>query len=948
MAQHPYFYNLNDEDKLPSNEVYNLKQDHKGLLWIGCDAGLYRYDGFGYRKFSYSNQHTTSVSNLLIAKNNTLWCQDFSGLIFFKKESDNNLNLAFDVSHLVSNFSEFTLDNKGRAWILTDHKLFVVDENKHVIQKELTKYSTVKWSSITTFDEDHIAAIDYSGQILIFNIHDFSVRELKLSNKSGGKLKLYSISNRVIIQLNEVHEGRLSFSFFDLKMDRIRFLSTYNPQKPSESILTLNQIGNQLMLGTSYGAFLVNKNIEPIHSTTYFENQKISCILRDKEHNLWFSSLQDGLFVIPNLDVNIFNSTNSNLFDSNLSFVTKRNQNELIIGAYNGQIYSLDEVNWKTNKIGEYGQTHYRAVRKIQEANHNLYVAHGPFSIIDEFGKITEIPDLPNVRDFDLHGDTILYIGSDEAGLYLQKSKKEIIIRKKGGKKVLLDEKTGFIYFLFTDGTYVLKNEKLEELKFEGKSVVGQSLIKVNGEIWFGSLDQGLFRINKNGHLTKLTQLNQLLLDLEIRQIFHMNNSLVVASRKGVSIIDVKRLTCRKLTEFDGLAYKEVNSIYVSKNIVYLATIKGLVTFPISIRASNEVAPIISIENIRVNNKSIAYNNGIALNYNDLNLEFIVSSSALRSRGNYWYKYRMRGLDNSWKRISARQNTVNFSTLPSGTYVFEMVAMNEDGVESKPYEIAIVVRSPIYQKWWFYLLVSLSVLIVALVVFRFRLIAVRRKAELHNRIIQSQMTALKAQMNPHFMYNALNSIQSLILEQNIKGSSMYLSKFSQLMRKILELSGKETIRIQEEVEVLELYLMLEKLRFGDEFTYEIEISPKHLSESYMIPPMLLQPFVENSLKHGLLHKMGDKHLKISFIEAEDDIVCQISDNGIGRKHAEEIKQRRKGQYSSFASDATSKRIDLLKEYFGDSYAVTISDLFPEKRDSGTQVIIHFPKVERYS
>jgi LytS/YehU family sensor histidine kinase len=197
-------------------------------------------------------------------------------------------------------------------------------------------------------------------------------------------------------------------------------------------------------------------------------------------------------------------------------------------------------------------------------------------------------------------------------------------------------------------------------------------------------------------------------------------------------------------------------------------------------------------------------------------------------------------------------------------------------------------------------------------------------------------------MNPHFMYNALNSIQALILKKDIKNSNLYLSQFSRLMRKVLEISGKLEISIQEEVETLELYLSLEQLRFGAEFNYEIIVQKDLDAYSCYIPPLLLQPFVENAIKHGLLHKKGDKKLTISFQKEHDTLVCMIKDNGIGRVHAQEIKDRQREAHHSFSTSATQKRIELLNNVNGKNLALELIDLYENDEPSGTLVIMKIP------
>jgi LytS/YehU family sensor histidine kinase len=192
------------------------------------------------------------------------------------------------------------------------------------------------------------------------------------------------------------------------------------------------------------------------------------------------------------------------------------------------------------------------------------------------------------------------------------------------------------------------------------------------------------------------------------------------------------------------------------------------------------------------------------------------------------------------------------------------------------------------------------------------------------------------------MYNALNSIQALILNRDIENSNMYLSKFSNLMRKVLDASGKETINLHEEIEILQLYLDLEKLRFGDDLNFSIHINPEMDTYAIHLPAMLLQPYVENALKHGLLHKKGQKQLRISFAKKNQHLLCEITDNGVGRAKSDEIQRRRSKAHHSFATSANEKRLELLNTYGNMRYQVEIIDLYEGTEARGTTVRIEIP------
>ena len=210
---------------------------------------------------------------------------------------------------------------------------------------------------------------------------------------------------------------------------------------------------------------------------------------------------------------------------------------------------------------------------------------------------------------------------------------------------------------------------------------------------------------------------------------------------------------------------------------------------------------------------------------------------------------------------------------------------------------------------------------------------------------QSELTALKSQMNPHFIFNALNSIQELYTIGDKKMANEQMGNFAQLTRKILDVSGKQKIELAEEIDILTKYLELECMRFENDFSYKIHLSD-NLDEDYTtLPPMLIQPYVENSIKHGLLHKKGSKQLDIYFELDEDANVlkCSVDDNGIGRQASASLNKNRSASHVSFSTSATEKRLRLLNQGKEEMIAVQFEDKEDESGNtSGTRVIIQIP------
>ncbi len=217
------------------------------------------------------------------------------------------------------------------------------------------------------------------------------------------------------------------------------------------------------------------------------------------------------------------------------------------------------------------------------------------------------------------------------------------------------------------------------------------------------------------------------------------------------------------------------------------------------------------------------------------------------------------------------------------------------------------------------------------------------KLHLEQQARKSELKALQSQMNPHFVYNALNSIQDLILLKDVRNSNKYLGKFSNFIRNVLNFSTKGFVSISEEIGVLKLYTELEQLRFGDQLKVSIDNQLNECdSDHFRIPSMFIQPYLENSLKHGLLHKEGEKELSVQFKKKDSYIICSIEDNGVGRKKAIEIRERRKSKHNGFSTGANQERIALLNKGKSQKIKIEVIDKERNNNPQGTKTTLFFP------
>ncbi len=294
----------------------------------------------------------------------------------------------------------------------------------------------------------------------------------------------------------------------------------------------------------------------------------------------------------------------------------------------------------------------------------------------------------------------------------------------------------------------------------------------------------------------------------------------------------------------------------------------------------------------------------------------------------------------------------NYTNIPSGEYVFQLQVVNNEGKwsEKDTLELPIFIATHWWTTWWFFLGVVALLVASAFLFYRSRLNQVRKseriRSEFNKRLAKVEMTALLSQMNPHFLFNCLNSIDSYIVKNKTREASEYLNDFARLMRLILHHSRSNYVSLKDELEALELYMQMESLRFKDKFNYSIYIDEGLDPEAVDIPPMLIQPYIENAIWHGLMHKKDKSEGKVSLSLLQDNGVlrCIVEDNGIGREKAMEIKARKSDTgKKSMGMSITRDRIALINQMYNMEAKVRIFDLKDGKDTAnGTRVVLEIP------
>lgn len=337
--------------------------------------------------------------------------------------------------------------------------------------------------------------------------------------------------------------------------------------------------------------------------------------------------------------------------------------------------------------------------------------------------------------------------------------------------------------------------------------------------------------------------------------------------------------------------------------------------------------------------------NALEYTYKNNTVSFYFAASDYADPLNTQLRYKLENEDEDFVMIEdGASGFARYSNLPSGNYRFVMAAINSDGVEETLEERSIRLRiePPFWETWWFNSSLILGLLILGAAIFQYRVKQVRQKEQWKTRIAENKMSALIGQMNPHFIFNSLQSVNRYILQKDRRLASQYLGRFSGLIRMMLENSRNSRHLLEEEVKFLTLYLKVEAQRFQLPFEYEIHLTDQ-VDEGLKIPTMMLQPFLENAIWHGLSHKEEVGHIWVNIHQEDQLLYCRIEDDGVGRKKAAEIAMQKGKKHTSRALEIVKDRLELLFPNQRELCSIQYTDLEdPSGKPTGTRVEIRLP------
>jgi hypothetical protein len=940
-AQNLSYRTIDKARGLPTNTIYDLLQDHQGFIWLGTDKGLFRYDGITFKPYVSTGQNDKSISNLMEDVSGRIWGQNFSGQ-YFHNQGD-SLLIAQKISSVGTFYPAGVVGNK-HIICLGSNGVRVIDlQNTEV--KEIGSPSA--FGDVINFTPYSFVHKDF---VYFFNVY---AKQIVGTNPFGKQVFINTPGD-----FNTFYTGIIKRRFFFIsKVDatEIRVKNedgTYAKiQLGRKNFIQNVKVIDDRFLGifTSAGFYLIDFALGEKVVSPMFIEKNVSSLIKDKEGNFWVSTINNGLIFIPSLSMKIIEPQKG---FTRLQAID--NQDAMLYGTTQNEVAKLDFTQQKTSVIYK-GTTNAEVSALYYDFAKNTYLfSSDKFYGIQNGKQIISMP----ISVKDLESIDNQYVGYSATGLsgLIDLNKKDTIakFRNSSGRcRALAIDRQNKLIYLATSKGFWRYNQAGENIEIKDKnnsySFVDLSLVERPAAplIVAGSSGEGIFIFQHDKIVLHLTEKD----GLESNSIYRIKthkNQIWWLTEKALQSYDFTTKIIKTYTKTDGLPDSDLKDIAFLNDKVYVATLAGLVYFPENLSDKDPHIPSIISTAFFCNKREEKLNDNLIFSYDQNNIDLHFSVISYRSLASLKVFYKINNQE--WVALENNTRILSLPSLSPDNYVVRLKSINADGQKSKETVVKFVIKKPFWTSYWF---IGLGLLIFGFgvhILYQRRIARLAKETQLYAEKLvleqdlqKSLLTSIKSQMNPHFIFNALNTIQSYIYLNDKQNASSYLVKFSELTRMILDMSNHEFITLKDEIKTVKLYLELEKMRFEDTLVYTLSIDPILSMEHTFLPSMLIQPYIENALKHGLMHKKNDRTLLIDFSLNENCLQVIIDDNGVGRKKSNEINQQRANRYQSFATKANQKRLELLNVGHKQQIGIDIIDkIDADNQAIGTKVVLKIP------
>lgn len=958
-GQFPYVKKLNYPEQLPTQVVYDMLTDSKGYIWLGTNKGLYRFNGRAFVEVPFDSTSSIAVSYLQEDADGKIWCMNFYNQLFsYRNDTLRRFWVDNSIIKDVSTFNNVSVGSK-HVWFRSFKSIFEFDKKTHELVKVINAPKPNSQIVASVYHNDQYYA--YSNTGFLFSSYR---NEKGWTNTEQVHPTLHLINQKEgIVGLST---GLARTQPFEMINGKCIVLP---PVELPKEIFVFQGVAidnNEYWLCTQNGAYKWNK--ETGETKCYLPNERVSDVVRDYQGNYWFSTLDNGVFICPSLHNTLLKIYNDPLLD-NFTKILTLPDGSLMAGNSQGLMTKFDlgtreHFHYDLTRLSEIEFINYDTTANIIFSNRGVFkqnrkepvelldyskgvsrdrfgnlifaVFNGAYVLNDHVGKMNRLP-LINCPLYEKHlADTVVYEGRHSS----------IILRQKRSLSVLGSANKECFWVGYEDGLYeYYYNGDVKILKDgDGRPVIAKSLQQQsNGNLVVGSSTRGVLVFRDSRMIRSYTEKNGLSSN-NIRKVLKEDESIWVLTDEGLDRIDGGDGSITNYLEEYGLSNTIINDFSLDKGKILFATPTGLLERYNLPRYSNfEIKfPLLKAT---YNGKEIP--DGTTLPGNGSDIVFYFEALHYISIPALSFQYRLQGIDSIWRPVGTLNNQLIINRLSPGNYVFEIRATAGPNYKSAVRHFSFTVPNPFWQKKGFIITVILITgILFWLFLRRWKHNLIRRQA-IKEQLLKSQLVALRAQMNPHFLYNVLNTVQGLVYGNRKTEAGELLGNFSDLMRKTLQASDKQLLPLKDEIENIRLYLELEKARFDEGFEYHIDVVNIDDLSKIAIPSLLLQPFAENAVKHGLMHKQGAKKLDIRFEQMDEGLSVIIDDNGIGRAQSMEINKRSQGKPFSFATAALTERMNLFNRLYKQKISCEIVDKMDETgKSNGTMIILFIPDYSR--
>ncbi len=960
LSQSYNFKNYSVEHGLTYIHIYDIFQDDKGNLWTGGYGGLSSFDGLRFTGYSPRNGLVHySVQAITQDDKKNMVIGTIEGLSVFDGKRFKN----YTKKDGLSNEHVNTLASIGnKVAIGTDEGLFYLTGNKITKEKNL---DTLKIKRLKNSNKTLVGITDKK----LFSIGEkLFLVPFSFMPGSDTTINCFEYDHDGVIWLG-TNKGLFkiipSAEKNDLKMTLVPVIEN------TEITCIYSDKKRSLWIGTHEKLYNYTGTLKHYVLSQEYNANDILSIISDYEQNIWIGT-HSGLFKFRDEGFVCYDFADG-LKSTMIYPIVLDKKNNIWFGTERGGLYKFDGTTF--NNYSTHNGLPGITVRGLAfDTIGRLWTATEKGLCVKQGERYLKVPGLQDIFIQSIYLDKLqrLWVGRTDGvslieNIYSSTPKVTFLQLPTAVKATdhLIasfcgDEKGNVWMASFISGVYMYNNKEIVNVtQAYGLTTrsVSDIVMAKDRTLYIGTLD-GIYLVNPETMFReKISEEDGLNSNLVYSLLLTDDDkTLWAGTNQGANKIELqnyftnralKILSFGKTEGFKGVECNTGGLRRDSSGTFWFGTVNGIIKHTPGKYTANTVEPKISFTNFKLFYADTFLPQKAVLPASLNNITFQYSGICLTNPEKVRYVHKLEGFDKNWSP-ETNQNFVTYSNLPAGKYTFKVRCCNNQGIwNSEPLSFSFTVTPPIWQRWWFIACELLFMGAIIFLVFRIRLNQLRKEQERESRtqieISKNELKALRAQMNPHFLFNSLNSIQQFILNNKDEEAVFYLNRFARLMRMILNNSEKQTVTLSEEVNALKIYIELEKMRFSGKFDFEIKPEENINMDYEEIPTMLLQPYVENAILHGLVPAQGKGMLSIRFYIKDNFLHAVIEDNGIGRRKSAEISKESRKSHASMGMKITRDRLKLLGDVQGTTYTSHIADLVDEQGNGiGTRVEITWP------